>query len=270
MSTTAYIHGSSPREQERLEWMNRLLNEIELDALALVGGESALELGAGTGLFARELARRLSSGHVLGVELDEHQLAAARAVAAGITNLELRQGDVFAPPLCAEEWGSFDLVHARFLLEHLTRPADAVRVMARAVRPGGRVVLVDDDHDTLRVWPAAPAFERLWRAYCEEYLRRGMDPWIGRRLTGLLAGAGLELVEARLLSFGACAGMQLFPVVVANLHGVLAGAADDIRRAGTLAGPEVQAGLGEIRSWSEQPGAVMWYALPCATALRPV
>jgi len=249
--------------------MNRLLNEQELAALAPRGDERALELGAGTGIFARALAARLARGSVLALELDPEQLARARADSDGAANLELRQGDACAPPLRREEWGAFDLVHARFLLEHLAEPARAVLAMARAVRPGGRVVLVDDDHDTLRLWPAAPAFERLWRAYCGEYERRGLDPWIGRRLSGLALEAGLEPCAARLLFFGACAGMELFPTVIGNLTGVVAGAGAALVRSAALCERELALALAELQAWSERRDAALWYAVPYLEARRP-
>jgi SAM-dependent methyltransferase len=265
MPGTRYIHGSSAEEQERLGWMNQLLNTRALEALALRGDERVLELGAGTGVFARALSARVPRGTVVGVELDPRQLAAA----APAPRLELRQGDVLEPPLEPEEWGTFDLVHARFLLEHLTRPDAAVAVMARAVRPGGRVVLVDDDHDTLRLWPDCPSFWRAWGAYCQQYTMRGMDPAVGRRLTGLLHAAGLRPARAEMLFFGACAGMELFPTVVANMAGVVAGAAEDMARAGTLSRVEIEAGLRELEDWSRRPDAALWYAVPWAAGERP-
>lgn len=268
-TTGRYIHGTAPEEQARLAWMNQLLNDQELDAIAPRGDERALELGAGTGIFASALAQRLARGSVLALELDEQQLARARAETRHRSNVELRQGDVYSPPLWPEEWGSFDLVHARFLLEHLTEPQRAVSVMARAVRPGGRVVLVDDDHDTLRLWPAAPAFERLWRAYCGEYERRGMDPWIGRRLSELAHAAGLEPIEARLLDFGACNGMQRFPTVVDNLIGVVASAGPGLVSANAHTEAELAEALEEIRAWSKRRDAALWYAVPWLAAKRP-
>ena len=266
--TGSYIHGTSPEEQTRLDWMNRLHNERELDAIGLAGDERALEMGAGTGLFARALLARLPRGSVLGIELDERQLATARATSQDCARLELRRGDALAPPLEPGEWGRFDLAHARFLLEHLTRPDLAVSTMARAVRPGGRVVLVDDDHDTLRVWPDAPRFTRLWRAYCEQYSLRGMDPWIGRRLAELALGAGLRPVRTEMLYFGACAGMESFPTVVDNLFGVVNGAGDDVVRSGSLSESEVQDGLRELREWATKPAAALWYALPFVAAVK--
>lgn len=269
MQAQTYIHGTSAEEHVRLSWMNQLLNERELGVIRPGGSERTLEMGAGTGLFARALAARLPQGSVLGIELDERQLRAARLEADPLGNLELRQGDVLDPPLRSDEWGRFDLVHARFLLEHLTQPGAAVATMARAVRPGGRVVLVDDDHDTLRLWPEAPAFLRVWRAYCEQYTLRGMDPWIGRRLTGLLHGAGLQPVQAEMLFFGACAGMPLFGTVVGNMAGVVEGAGADIVRTGTLAAEDLEEGLSQFEAWSREPDAALWYAVPIAVGERP-
>lgn len=268
-TTSTYIHGSSAEEHARLAWMNDLLNARELAAVAPRGDERALEMGAATALFARALAGRLARGSVIAVERDDQQLAAARRNAEGCPNLELRQGDVLAPPLAAGEWGSFDLVHARFLLEHLEAPGEAVAVMVRAARPGGRIVLVDDDHDNLRLWPEAPRFLRVWRAYCEQYSLRGLDPCIGRRLAALLHAAGATAMRTDAIHFGACAGMPEFEPALDNLTEVVAGAADAVAASGCLAESSIRAGLAELRSWRERPDAALWYALPFAAGTKP-
>jgi SAM-dependent methyltransferase len=267
--TATYIHGSSAEEHERLAWMNGLLNARELSAIAPRGDERALDMGAGTALFARALAERLARGSVLGVERDPDQLAAARRNAAGCPNLELRPGDALEPPLAEAEWGSFDLVHARFLLEHLQAPGPAVAVMVRAARPGGRIVLVDDDHENLRLWPEAPRFLRLWRAYCEVYTLRGLDPSIGRRLVALLHAAGARPVRTDTIHFGACAGMPEFEPALDNLLGVVAGASEAVATSGCLAEPSIRAGLAELDVWRERGDAALWYALPFAAGTKP-
>jgi SAM-dependent methyltransferase len=266
---STYIHGSSAGEHERLAWMNGLLNARELAAIAPRGDERALEMGAGTALFACALAGRLARGSVIAVERDGEQLAAARRNADGCPNLELRQGDVLAPPLAEGEWGSFDLVHARFLLEHLEAPGAAVEVMVRAARPGGRVVLVDDDHDNLRLWPESPRFQRLWRAYCEQYTLRGLDPCVGRRLATLLHAAGAREVRTDAIHFGACAGMPEFEPALDNLMGVVAGAADAVAASGCLSETSIRAGLAELSAWRERCDATLWYALPFAAGTKP-
>ena len=191
---SSYIHGTSPEEQRRLSLMNDvLLNQAELRELNLRGDESIIDFGSGLGQFTRAMARVVTRGRVVGIERDEQQLDGSRrlAVADGEEKLvEFRAGDVVELDLAEREWGTFDVAHARFVLEHVPEPLRVVRNMVRAVRPGGRVVLADDDHDVLRLWPEAPGFNELWRAYIRTYDRNGTDPYIGRRLVSLLHAAG--------------------------------------------------------------------------------
>src|SRR5262249_37442388 len=161
---------------------NTLINRASLAALAPRAGETSLDVGSGLGQFARELARA-TRARVVGVERSPEQLARAAALAdeAGEGGLgEFRSGDALALPLTAAQWGSFGLAHARFLLEHVPAPQEVVNGMARAVRPGGRVVLEDDDHEMLRLWPEPPGVDAVWRAYIRTYDRLGNDPLIGR------------------------------------------------------------------------------------------
>src|SRR5262249_7752545 len=177
-----------------------------LRELRLQGGEKIVDFGSGLGQLSLAMAR--ASGRTLvGVERSEEQLAGS----ARDPLLDLRQGDVTDPPLREGEWGSFDLAHARFILEHVPDPLAVVRQMVRAVRPGGRLVLQDDDHDVLRIYPEPPGFMTVWRAYERTYDRIGCDPYIGRRLVSLLHEAGARPVRSTQINFGACAGDPNFP-----------------------------------------------------------
>src|SRR4051794_40839054 len=162
-----YIHGTDPGEQRRLSQLNDELNGRCLRELPLKPGDRVLDVGSGLGQMARAMARA-TGAPVVGVERSPEQLAEARRLAreAGEGALvEFRGGDALALPLADAEWGSFDFAHARFVLEHLARPDEAVRQMVRAVKSGGRVALIDDDHETLRLWPEPPSFPALWHAY---------------------------------------------------------------------------------------------------------
>ncbi len=266
-----YVHGSDPQEQARLSLMNRLLNERHMRALALAGGEQVLDFGCGTGELALELCRAAGpSGRVVAIERDERQLAAARErleQAGKGLHLELRRGDAFDPPLSEDEWGSFDLAHTRFLLEHVPDPLEVVRTMVRAVRPGGRIVLADDDHDILRMHPPLPALEDVWRGYMRAYEALGNDPLVGGKLVALLHEAGAETLHNDLIFFGACAGEELFPTVVANLRGILDGAREAILA--HLDGQRFEQGLAELDAWGERPEAAFWYAICWAEGRRP-
>jgi ArsR family transcriptional regulator len=69
-------------------------------------------------------------------------LAVARAnlEKAELTRVELRQGDIYAPPFGR---GSFDVVVIHQVLHYLDDPARALREAARLLAPGGRILVVD-------------------------------------------------------------------------------------------------------------------------------
>ena len=153
-----YVHGTDPEEQHRLSQLNELLNDGSLRELALKGGERILDLGCGTGQLTRRMgAAAGASGHVLGIDRSPEQLHQARRQSIDAEHIEYRVGDVTALELAEHEWGSFDVAHTRFLLEHLPDPLSVVRTMVRAVKPGGRIVIEDEDHAILRFWPTVAA-----------------------------------------------------------------------------------------------------------------
>jgi SAM-dependent methyltransferase len=269
-----YIHGYSREEQERLTLMQHLVNEAELRVLEVGGARRILDVGAGLGQMGRALARAAGPGaYVAGVERDPRQIEEARrqAEAAGEIGLvDLRPGEAESLPLRAEEWGSFDLAHARFLLEHVRDPLAVVKQMVAAVRPGGRIVLLDDDHDLLRLWPhPPPLLTRAWETYWRAYTRAGCDPIVGRRLPALLYEAGAPAHRIASVFYGACAGMPNFAPVVDNLRGVLAGSAAGLAEAGLFSTEEMRKALVALDEWRADPTASVWYSLPFAEGRRP-
>jgi len=268
-----YLHGTSPIEQRRLSRLNDLINRASLGELGLVGGERILEVGSGLGQFARSMARAAGpSGRVLGIERSREQLAGARRAAraedqAGL--VEWRRGDVLDLPLRRGEWGTFDLAHARFLLEHVPEPGRVVEGMLRAVRPGGRVVLEDDDHDALRTWPEPPGFTALWNAYIRSFDRLGNDPAVGRRLIALLHEAGALPRRNTWIFFGSCSGSADFPAYVENAAGILRGARRAVVEAGLLPAETFDAAIRSLDAWKRHPAAALWYAISWAEGRRP-
>jgi ubiquinone/menaquinone biosynthesis C-methylase UbiE len=269
--TSRYVHGTHPEEQRRLADLNALVNRASLDALAAQPGERALDVGSGLGQFARLLAHATGE-RVVAVERSPEQLARAEALAVDAGEgalVEFRAGDALALPLAPGEWGSFDLAHTRFLLEHVPTPQQVVNEMARAVRSGGRVVLADDDHEALRLWPEPPGVSAVWRAYIRTYDRLGNDPYVGRRLVQLLADARLQPRRITLIPFGACAGEATFPAYVANLGDIFTGARDAILATGGVTTTEFDDAQAALRAWGERRDAAFWYGLNWAEATKP-
>ena len=267
MSESHYIHGTAPEEQARLSQLNQLLNDAALRELRMRPGERVVDFGAGLAQLTRAMARQ-AGVRAVGLERSAEQIAEAmrQAKAAGEEHLlDLRQSDVLSAEV---EPGAYDLAHARFVLEHVPDPLAVVKAMVRAVRRGGRVVLQDDDHDVLRLWPEPPGLRPLWQAYMRAYDRLGNDPIVGRRLPALLHEAGARPTRSTWLFFGACAGEPAFPAFVENLHGVLAEGREAMVGGGLIGAAEMAEALAQIRRFGERPDAAIWYAVAYAEGVR--
>jgi ArsR family transcriptional regulator len=131
------------------EWdaLRKVFNDDALRARAiahLVDAELVVaDIGTGTGVLAVELARL--GLRVVAIDNSARMLEAARAKIAreGLSGIELRQGGAGALPLADAE---VDAALAHMVLQHLPSPSEAICEMARAVKPGRSVVVVDFVH----------------------------------------------------------------------------------------------------------------------------
>jgi ubiquinone/menaquinone biosynthesis C-methylase UbiE len=130
-------------EWDRVRSLHVPEEEVEAAILQLVGDaplQAVLDLGTGTGRMLQLLSPH--ANRVVGVDLSPAMLSVARAEVerARLRNVQLRQGDVYALPVERE---SYDLVLVHQVLHYLDDPQRALREAARALRPGGRLVVVD-------------------------------------------------------------------------------------------------------------------------------
>jgi SAM-dependent methyltransferase len=112
-----------------------------LDVAAIEPGDTVLDLGSGAGTDAFIAARLTGpTGHVIGVDMTDAQLAKARGLAAGVPQLEFVEGLIEAPPVAA---GTIDVAISNGVI-NLAPDKDAVfRAVAAALRPGGRLAIAD-------------------------------------------------------------------------------------------------------------------------------
>ncbi len=115
--------------------------EALVDGLGVEAGMEVLDLGCGDGTTALPAAER--GADVLGVDIAANLVAAgeARAAAAGLDNVDFRQGD--ASRLSELEDARFDLTLSAFGAMFAPRPYDVAKEMVRVTRPGGRVVMAN-------------------------------------------------------------------------------------------------------------------------------
>lgn len=188
----------STRAGQWSELRRRLFGQrFEVQALAsLVAADWTIgDLGCGSG----ELTETLAAGaaKVIAVDESEAMLEAARGRLNGSGNVELRHGRIESLPIADGELDAATLI---LVLHHLAEPATAIREAARALRPGGRLLVVD-------MLPHERA----------EYRQEMGHVWLGfetAQADRWLREAGLEEVKLRPLPTDAAAkGPALFAAV---------------------------------------------------------
>lgn len=134
---------------------------VEYALLKLVGKQpfqSMLDLGTGTGRLLEILSPLYRRG--TGIDMSREMLAVARANLdrAGVSHAQVRQGDIYAPPVGRD---SFDLITIHQVLHYLDDPGRALKEAARLLRPSGRLVVVDFAPHDLEFLRAEHAHQRL-------------------------------------------------------------------------------------------------------------
>lgn len=189
-----YVHGYHAGENERLHDQAGTLVDLLHADTAYPAGSRVLEAGCGVGAQTVTLAQRSPAAHFTSIDISADSLAAARRriTAAGLTNVEFLHADLFALPFAA---ASFDHVFVCFVLEHLPRPADALRLLRGLLRPGGTLTVIEGDHGSAYFHPdSADARAAI---DCQVRLQReaGGNALIGRQLFPLLTEAGFSSVR---------------------------------------------------------------------------
>ena len=192
--TGTYVHGYDRKENLRLQDQASTLVELLHSDTAYPEGSTVLEAGCGVGAQTITLASNSPRALITSIDLSEVSVVeASKAVqAAGIDNVKLRQADIFDLPFPR---GSFDHVFLCFVLEHLTRPVEALRALKQVLKPGGTITVIEGDHGSTYFYPDSDDARRAVRCLVELQARAGGNALIGRALYPLLREAGFGEVH---------------------------------------------------------------------------
>ena len=161
-------------------------------ALGLKPGEDVLDIGSGPGFLACEMSAEVGpGGSVTGIDPSPSMLSIARGRprAAGSAPVRFSPGEATALPCAA---GLFDAVTSTQVYEYVGDVPAALAEAWRVLRPGGRLLVLDTDWDSI-----------VWRSSDDGRMRRVLtawdqhlaDPYLPRRLTGLLEEAGFSVTH---------------------------------------------------------------------------
>lgn len=194
MVTPQYTHGHHDSVLRSHRWRTAA-NSAQYLLPRLEPGQSLLDIGCGPGTITVGFAELLAPGRVSGIDPSGDVIAQAAefASSAGVRNVDFGVDDVYS--LSAVD-GSYDVVHAHQVLQHLTDPVRALREMRRVCRPGGLVAARDADYAAMAWYPRLPALTDWMTLYQDVARSNAAEPDGGRFLRHWAHQAGFTDVTS--------------------------------------------------------------------------
>jgi ubiquinone/menaquinone biosynthesis C-methylase UbiE len=192
--------GADPQQQALRQ---AFLADVPFPARARV-----LDVGCGTGVLTRRLARLPAVETVVGVDPAPTLLARARELAADLPNVTFQEADGRSLPFGDE---AFDVVVFDSTLSHIPEPEGALAEAHRVLCPSGWLALFDGDYATTTV--ALGDHDPLQACVDTMMANSVNDRWLVRRLPGLVRDAGFSPESSRSHGFVETGGGYMLTVV---------------------------------------------------------
>ena len=178
-SADIYTHGHHDSVLRSHRWRN-VDNSAAYLRPHLRAGLRLLDVGCGPGALTLDLARHVPNGEIVALDRAEDVLdEARRTLRESATPVRVMSGDVYQLPFPD---GSFDIVHAHQVLQHISDPSSALGEMRRVCAPGGLVAVRDSDYGSFRWFPEDARLDAWLRMYFRVTESNRTFPDAGRRL----------------------------------------------------------------------------------------
>lgn len=222
----------------------------------LRAGQTVLDFGCGPGTISLGLAEAVEPGELHGIDLEDSQIALARAAAAagGHGNVTFHVGDAKDLPF---DDATFDVAHCHAVLMHIPDIAAALAEIRRVLKPGGVIACREAIIASSFLEPGSAEIDRAWEVFAQLLAANGGHPQLGRELKSALLAAGFEGIRPGFSfdSFGTDDDVEfLFGFIVDWFHSppVVAAAI----KYGLSTAEKFERGRDALEAWRNSPGAV--------------
>ncbi len=259
---THYVHGSTDaREIARLEKQGDWTAAFTFGHFDAAPGMKVLDLATGVGAMAARLAARYPGISLVGVDLSEQQLSAARK---NHPELSFLRGDATKLPF---DDRTFDRVHCSWLLEHVPDPTAVLREVRRVLKPGGYCQFVEVDNASYRITPQFTEVDVTMRALNAAQQRAGGNPLVGQVLHRFFKAAGFRkfTIEPCVLHATTQDSPEFLGHFIDEFAEILEGLDESL---GQDMVPTITTAAGQLRSVANRPEGEMRYVPVVAKGYR--
>lgn len=186
-------------ELERLKFQAKIKQTDELELLISHGlrcDMRVLDAACGPGEMTRMIGSFVDRGEVIGIDINEELLTAAKQHLGPEANIAFYPGDVYRLPF----ENHFDFIYCRFLFQHLSHPHVALASLHKALKPNGVLCIMDIDDHWLSITPTSNSFEKLRTTYCDFQAANGGDRHVGTKLPYYLRKYDFKEVQTSMMT----------------------------------------------------------------------
>lgn len=226
-------------------------------------GLHILDAGCGVGAIALDLAATVEPGRIVGIDVDDEQVKAARKTAQqrGLA-AEFEVGTAYELPF---DDATFDVVYSNAVLLYLREPVKALAEMRRVLRPGGVAAVSDDDISTIVFSPADAGLDLAPGLFAKAVAHQGGNTSYSRHLRRLMLEAGFARTQGHALTpevYGDAKATRWMADFAIGLFGAPT-MAELIVDEGWASREELERLLRSLDTWAELPDAFLTW-LYCA------